>query len=40
MIGLDDGITDGLFRFSRPISGGHYWCPSVANGQLQLSAIL
>ncbi len=40
MIGLDDGIIDGLFSFSRPISGGYYWCPPAKNGQLQLSALL
>ena len=40
MIGLDDGITDGLFSFSRPTTGGYYWCPPVENGQLQLSALL
>lgn len=40
MIGLDDGIVDGLFRFSRPVSGGYYWCPPVRNGKLDLSALL
>lgn len=40
MIGLDDGIVDGLFRFSRPVSGGYYWCPPTDNGQLQLSTLL
>lgn len=39
MIGLDDGITDGLFSFSRPTTGGYYWCPPTENGQLQLSAL-
>ena len=39
MIGLDDGITDGLFSFSRPITGGYYWCPPTENGQLQLSFL-
>ncbi len=36
MIGLDDGIVDGLFRFSRPVTGGYYWCPPVVNGTLQI----
>lgn len=36
MIGLDDGITDGLFRFSRPVTGGYYWCPPVVKGRLVL----
>lgn len=40
MIGLDDGIVDGLFRFSRPVSGGYYWCPPIHNGQLKLSTLL
>ncbi len=36
MVGHDDGIVDGLFQFSRPVSGGYYWCPPVADGHLQL----
>ena len=40
MIGLDDGIVDGLFRFSRPVTGGYYWCPPINNGQLKLTALL
>lgn len=40
MLGLDDGIVDGLFRFSRPVSGGYYWCPPVRSGKLDLSALL
>jgi len=39
MIGLDDGIIDGLFQFSRPISGGYYWCPPVLAGKLDLSFL-
>lgn len=39
MLGLDDGITDALFTFSRPISGGYYWCPPVADGRLNLSIL-
>lgn len=39
MIGLDDGALDGLFTFSRPISGGYYWCPPVSSGRLDLRAI-
>lgn len=40
MMGFDDGIIDGLFSFSRPVTGGYYWCPPVENAQLQLSALL
>ena len=39
MAGLEDGITDGLFRFSRPVTGAYYWCPPVSNGRLDLSAV-
>jgi putative iron-dependent peroxidase len=39
MAGLEDGILDGLFRFTHPVSGGFYWCPPVANGRLDLTAI-
>jgi putative iron-dependent peroxidase len=39
MVGDEDGIADALFRFSRPITGGYYWCPPKANGRLDLSAL-
>lgn len=39
MLGLDDGIVDALFTFSRPITGGYYWCPPVAADRLDLTAI-
>ena len=39
MVGLEDGIVDGLFRFSRPVSGGYYWCPPVREGKLDLRAL-
>jgi porphyrinogen peroxidase len=39
MVGADDGIVDGLFEFSRPVSGGYYWCPPVAAGHLDLRAL-
>lgn len=39
MAGLDDGIVDALFKFSRPVTGGYYWCPSVAAGRLDLGAL-
>lgn len=40
MLGLDDGITDSMFRFSRPVTGGYYWCPPVVEGRLDLSAVM
>jgi putative iron-dependent peroxidase len=39
MAGLEDGIVDALFRFSRPVSGGYYWCPPLAGTRLDLAAI-
>lgn len=39
MSGLEDGITDGLYRISRPITGGYYWCPPIKDGRLNLSAL-
>ncbi|WP_248746733.1 Dyp-type peroxidase [Pseudomonas sp. MWU12-2037] len=39
MSGLDDGIVDGLYRFSRPITGGYYWCPPLREGRLDLSVL-
>jgi putative iron-dependent peroxidase len=39
MAGLEDGITDGLFKFTRAVSGGYYWCPPVRGGKLDLGAL-
>jgi putative iron-dependent peroxidase len=39
MAGLEDGIPDALFRFSRPINGAYYWCPPVQDDRLDLSAV-
>lgn len=39
MTGQEDNIVDGLFRFSRPITGSHFWCPPVADGKLNLEAL-
>lgn len=39
MAGLDDGIVDALFTFSRPVTGAYYWCPPVATGKLDLRAL-
>lgn len=40
MLGLDDGITDGLFTFSKPLTGGYYWCPPVNETGIDFSLIL
>lgn len=39
MAGIDGGPTDALFRFSRPVTGGYYWCPPVAGGRLDLRLL-
>jgi putative iron-dependent peroxidase len=39
MLGLDDGITDALFRFTRPVTGAYFWCPPMRRARLDLSAL-
>ncbi|MGE0707728.1 MAG: Dyp-type peroxidase [Planctomycetota bacterium] len=40
MLGLEDGISDGLFRFTHPVTGSAAWCPPVRpDGRLDLSAL-
>ncbi len=39
MAGIDDGITDSLFRISQPITGDSYWCPPLQQRTLDLSAL-
>ncbi len=39
MAGLDDGIVDALFTYSRPVTGAYFWCPPVKDGQLDLRAL-
>lgn len=39
MVGLEDGIVDALFGFSRPVTGGYYWCPPVRGARLSLSSL-
>ena len=39
MAGLEDGVVDALFRFSRPVTGGYYWCPPLADKKLDLRLI-
>lgn len=39
MAGEEDGVADALFTFSRPVTGGYYWCPPVAGGRLDLSRL-
>jgi len=39
MVGAEDGIVDGLFQYTRPVSGGYFWCPPLRNGRLDLRAL-
>lgn len=40
MAGEEDGITDALFRFTRPLTGAYFWCPPAgAGGKLDLRAL-
>jgi len=39
MIGLEDNISDALFKFTRPITGAYFWCPPMKGGKLDLSAL-
>lgn len=39
MLGVDDGIVDGLFRISQPVSGYYFWCPPARDGHLDLQAL-
>ena len=39
MVGMEDGITDGLFRFTQPLNGAYFWCPPVSEGTLDLSLL-
>jgi putative iron-dependent peroxidase len=37
--GREDGIVDGLFQYSRPVSTAYFWCPPTRSGQLDLSRL-
>lgn len=39
MIGQDDGVSDGLFGFTRPLTGAYFWCPAMRDGDLDLSPL-
>ena len=39
MLGKEDGIQDGLFSFTKPITSAYYWCPPMKDGKLDLTAI-
>ena len=39
MTGHDDGITDALFSFSRPVTSAAFWCPPLREGRLDLRLL-
>jgi len=39
MVGLDDGISDALFKFTRPVTGAYYWCPGMRRGRLDFAPL-
>jgi len=39
MVGAEDGITDALFKFTRPITGSYFWCPPMTKGRLDIRAL-
>lgn len=39
MVGAEDGITDALFRFTRPLTGAYFWCPPVKGKKIDLGAL-
>lgn len=40
MVGLDDGVTDALFTFSKPVTGNYYWCPPIGKEGLNLAQLM
>ena len=34
MVGAEDGITDALFKFTRPVTGSYFWCPPHSEGPI------
>ncbi len=39
MVGVEDGVSDALFNFTRPLTGGYFWCPPMAKKRLDLRAL-
>ncbi len=39
MVGAEDGISDAIFKFTKPVSGSYFWCPPMRNGKLDLRAL-
>ena len=39
MAGQDDGVTDAMFRISKPVTGAFFWCPPLRDGRLDLRMV-
>ncbi|HEX5362195.1 MAG TPA: Dyp-type peroxidase [Fluviicoccus sp.] len=39
MAGVEDGIADVLFRFTRPVTGAYFWCPPMRDGVINLPEL-
>jgi porphyrinogen peroxidase len=39
MSGAEDGVTDALFSFTRPLSTAYFWCPPMRAGKLDLRVL-
>lgn len=39
MSGAEDGITDALFRFTKPVSTSYFWCPPLHKGKIDWRAL-
>lgn len=39
MAAEEDGIFDGLFQMSSPVTNAYYWCPPLQGGRLDLRAL-
>lgn len=39
MVGAEDGITDALFQFTKPITGAYFWCPPIKAGRIDLRTV-
>lgn len=40
MVGMEDGVADALFTFSKPITGNYYWCSPLGKEGLNLSQLM
>lgn len=39
MVGGEDGVTDALFTFTRPLTAAYYWCPALKDGKLDFAPL-